>query len=277
MPQEPRLESLGARFPFEDVSEIHVRALYTCERIETRTLEKTEFLAYSPLALQVSDEGCAVILRYGAVVFFNVRPMDEVAFLDKLQPFMTGAIDAPEHEELFLKIGSGKAFSMKGEVLSLTTFSLTHMQLLAEILARSVVLDHYEKRVAADFQAIEPLAVRLRERGHRGTHTKEVLRHIGEVLANQHNMVGRVEVSEKPDLLWYSPELERLYAYLEDEFEIRERHRALERKLDLIARTAQTMLNLLQTKRSLRVEWYIVVLIVVEILLSVYQLFLKPG
>ncbi len=102
-----------------------------------------------------------------------------------------------------------------------------------------------------------------------------MLRHIGEVLTNQHNMVGRVEVSEKPDLLWYSPELERLYAYLEDEFEIRERHRALERKLDLIARTAQTMLNLVQTKRSLRVEWYIVILIVVEILLSVYQLFLK--
>ncbi|MEJ2690670.1 MAG: RMD1 family protein [Deltaproteobacteria bacterium] len=269
------METSEERFPFEGTSEIHVRALYVCERIETRTLEKTEFLAYSPLALRVSDESCAVILRYGAVVFFNVLPLDEVDFLDKLKPFMTNPLEVPEQEEINVQIGAGKSFSMKGEVLSLTSFTITHMQLLAEILARSVVLDHYEKRVAADFKAIEPLAVRLKEKGHRGTRSKEVLRHIGEVLTNQHNMVGRVEVSEKPELLWYSPDLERLYAYLEDEFEIRERHRALERKLDLISRTAQTMLNLLQTKRSLRVEWYIVILIVVEILLSVYQLFLK--
>lgn len=269
------METSEERFPLEGINESHVRALYVCGRIETRTLEKTEFLAYSPLALQVSDEGCAVILRYGVVVFFNVRPMDEIAFLDKLQPLMVGAVEVPEKEELNLKIGPGKSHRMKGDVLSLASFSIAHMQLIAEILARSVVLDHYEKRVAANFQAIEPLAVRLKEKGHRGTRAKEVLRHIGEVLINQHNMVGRVEVHEKPDLLWYSPDLERLYAYLEDEFEIRERHRALERKLELISRTAQTVLNLLQTMRSLRVEWYIVVLIVIEILLSVYQLFLR--
>jgi len=47
---------------------------------------------------------------------------------------------------------------------------------------------------------------------------------------------------------------------------------ALERKLDLISRTAETLLGLLQDKRTLRVEWYIVILIVVEIVLYVYEL-----
>ena len=70
-----------------------------------------------------------------------------------------------------------------------------------------------------------------------------------------------------------NPELERLYAKLEDEYEIEERHRALERKLDLISRTAETVLDLLQTQRSIRVEWYIVILIVIEILLTLYELF----
>jgi uncharacterized Rmd1/YagE family protein len=37
------------------------------------------------------------------------------------------------------------------------------------------------------------------------------------------------------------------------------------------------VLELLETRRSLRVEWYIVALIVVEILLSVYQLFFHKG
>jgi len=60
-------------------------------------------------------------------------------------------------------------------------------------------------------------------------------------------------------------------ARLEDEFELRERHTAIERKLGLISRTSHTLLELL-SNRHMRVEWYIVVLIVLEILLSLYAL-----
>lgn len=87
----------------------------------------------------------------------------------------------------------------------------------------------------------------------------------------EHKMVGRVEVAEKPDLLWDHPQLERVYARLVDEYELSERHRALEHKLELISRTAETVLGLVHANRSLRVEWYIVILILFDILLSLYE------
>ncbi len=37
----------------------------------------------------------------------------------------------------------------------------------------------------------------------------------------------------------------------------------------------RTILELLQSRRTLRVEWYIVILIVVEILLTLYDMFLR--
>ena len=37
----------------------------------------------------------------------------------------------------------------------------------------------------------------------------------------------------------------------------------------MISRTAETLLGLLQSKRSLRVEWYIVILIVIEIVIMI--------
>jgi len=61
-----------------------------------------------------------------------------------------------------------------------------------------------------------------------------------------------------------------LFARLEDEFELRERHTAIERKLELISRTSNTLLELLSSRHTLRVEWYIVILIIFEILLSLY-------
>jgi uncharacterized Rmd1/YagE family protein len=72
--------------------------------------------------------------------------------------------------------------------------------------------------------------------------------------------------------LWDNPGLEGLFARLEDEFEVRERHTAIERKLELISRTSHTLLELLSSRHTPRVEWYIVILIVLEILLSLYPL-----
>ena len=49
----------------------------------------------------------------------------------------------------------------------------------------------------------------------------------------------------------------------------------LGKKLDVISRTVETLLGLVQTRSSLRVEWYIVLLIVAELLLTTYPLLLS--
>ena len=56
-----------------------------------------------------------------------------------------------------------------------------------------------------------------------------------------------VAVEEKPDVLWDRPDLERLYARLEDEYELRERASALHRKLTVIGDTAQVLSDLIDT------------------------------
>ena len=112
-------------------------------------------------------------------------------------------------------------------------------------------------------------------KGRTGSHGKEFLKHIGGALLSQHRMIGRVEITDKPDLLWERTDLERLYSRLEQAFELRERHTALERKLDLIEQTAKTALDLVQNGHSIRVEWYIVALIVFEIFLTLYDLFIR--
>ncbi len=82
-----------------------------------------------------------------------------------------------------------------------------------------------------------------------------------------YKMVGRVVVREKPELLWEHSELECFNGRLVDEYEIVERHAGLDRKLRLITHTVETLIELMRHRSSLRVEWYIVILIVVEIIL----------
>jgi uncharacterized Rmd1/YagE family protein len=81
-----------------------------------------------------------------------------------------------------------------------------------------------------------------------------------------------VAVEEKPDVLWERPDLERLFARLEDEYELKERADVLTRKLTVISDTTRALADIIDTERSLRLEVIIVVLILLEILIAAYQI-----
>ncbi len=59
---------------------------------------------------------------------------------------------------------------------------------------------------------------------------------------------------------------------LEDEYELKERAESLNRKLAVVAETAQVLTDIIDTSRSLRLELIIVFLILFEVLITIYQL-----
>ncbi|MGB0679047.1 MAG: RMD1 family protein [Polyangiales bacterium] len=256
--------------PFVDQQSIRVRALFLGQRIDARPLEEAQPLALAPLVIPAGTQGLAVVFRYGVVVLFHLQPVEQAAFLRHLATLVTEAHPEMEQDEVEIRChAEGREHAHAG-IVHLQRYSLGRLQVVADILAKSVVLAHYEDAIAAAFDKVEPLAAELERHGKAGRSSRELLRHIGRSLQVQTTMVARVEVTEKPELLWEHPELEMLYARLEDEYELSERHLALERKLALVSRTAETLLDLLQHGRSLRVEWYIVGLILLEILLTLF-------
>ena len=247
------------------------RTILLGERIDTRGLEDPAPLAMAPLTLKCEPNGIAVVFRYGVVVLFQVSAGEERRLIDRLMPRVVEPYEPPEVDELRIVIRSdGEEQIGVDGMLTLRDLSVERAQVVADALAKSLVLAHYETRIASVFDRIEPLAASLSKRGQAGSQGKFLLRNIGNVLSVQHKMVGRVETGEKPEVLWDHPSLERLYLRLADEYELPERGRALDRKLEVISRTVETLLDLVTQSRNLRVEWYIVGLIVMELVLSVY-------
>jgi required for meiotic nuclear division protein 1 len=269
-----------ADLPAGAVDVVPVRALLLGERLDTRALERDKPLGVAPLTVAIPGAipggGVAVLFRYGAVVLFGPAAAAMDKFVASLMPWVTAALPLPERDDarILIRPELDQHVDSAGNIV-LRERTTERLQLVADILAKGLVLSYYETRIAEIFDGIEPLAAMLREKGRAGARGKELLRQIGNVLLIQQKMVGRVETDEKPELLWEHPELERLYMRLAEEYELRDRDRALDRKLDVISRTVETLLGLVQTRSSLRVEWYIVLLIVAELLLTTYPLLLS--
>ncbi len=264
-----------SELPFETWRRVAVHAVLVGKRLDLRSFYSSEHLGVAPLAVAAGERGMAVMFRYGVVVSFNVQVIEEAAFLNHLRPFIDEALDRREEEDAVLLVDAeGEDLVDAAGVIHLREVSVERLALIADVLAKSVMLAYDENRLARAFDRIEPIAEGMRRNVDRTIALRQLLDHIGDVLLTQHRMVGRVQISDKPDLLWDHPELERLYARLREEYELVERDTALSRKLALISQTAETALGLLQARSSLRVEWYIVILIVVEIVLTLYELFL---
>lgn len=246
------------------------RALLLGARLDLRTWPEAETLARAPLAIKLPGGGVAVLFRFGVAVLFSATPEAEHALRERLAALIEHRYRTPEIEELEVRVDGVRPEGLQEGVLLVQSGNLERLQLIGEALSKSVLLGHYETRLKHDFDGIEPLALQLERRGRIRGGTREHLKRIGALLLIEQRMVGRAEIGDKPELLWDHPRLEGLNAILEDEFEIHERLAALDRKLELVARTERTLVDLISTRHALRVEWYIVVLIVLEIVLTVY-------
>jgi len=256
---------LGTRFD--------VRAIHVGERIDIKGIDP-RLTPHLPVTIEVGTSGLAVLVRAGAVVLFNVDPIAQERFIADLGVRVQGRTEKQESERAVVR--QGDADAVEPDAIVMKEITIEKLQVFAEILGKSVVLSHYETEIAEAFTAIEPLAKQMKNSPTRlPWKQKDLVRTIGEAMLAEHSLVARAELLEKPDLLWDNSELDRLYGRLEDEYELRERYLALDTKLGVISKAAQTMLELHNSKRSLKVEYYIVGLIVFEVVLGVGELISK--
>ena len=249
-----------------------IKALLLSDRIDTSNLEHDHVLSTAPLTYKFGADGFVTLFRYGVAVLMGLTATEENEVLRGLQPRLIRPVKPSDEETVLIEIASDKDDQiLPGGPISLKTITPEHLIVIADALSKSVVLARDEREVTAVFELVEPYARQLAERGRAAAGRRTILKHVGNALLVQHRVSGRVAVAEKPDVVWDRPDLDRLYARLEDEYELKERADALSRKLAVIAETAEILTDIIDTRRSLRLEIIIVVLIAVELVIAGYQ------
>jgi len=197
-----------------------------------------------------------------------MNPLEEEGIINGIDIRLIDSLAVRESEtvQVFFEADGGDQPLPNGS-LCLENDAPERLLLVAEALATSVALAYDERRITQAFDRVVPIASSLKQRklllGSQG----EPVEQIGEALLIQQRLAGRVEFADRPDVLWDHPELERLWVKLTTSGP----GRAVGQKLELIRETADTMADLLSTRTSHRLEWYIIGLICLEVLLGLFN------
>lgn len=257
-------------------SRLTAHALVLGERLDTIGLERSDVINTVPLAFRVS-QGYAVLFRYGVAVLIGLSPVEEDETLRGLRHRVVAPLARLEDESAVIEIAPDQDDQIEPSgLIKVKDLSPARLVVIADALAKNVALAHDEREVSRVFDVIDPLAATLAQHGRTPGNRSDMLKLIGQALLVRHRMSGRVEVEEKPDVLWDRWDLERLHARLTDEYELKERAGVLSRKIEVVGETARALTDLLDAARSLRLEVMIVLLIVFEVLITLYEMFIKP-
>jgi uncharacterized Rmd1/YagE family protein len=149
-------------------SKLSAYAVALGERIDMRQLRGVRLSADS-IMLRV-DHGCyAIAFRYGCVVMFDLSEAQRDELLDSLQSAVVTRFESPETELAEFNVASESAKERPAPAgdneVALPDRSVETLQIVADVLAESVELAHYETKIAESFDRVEPLAVELERSG----------------------------------------------------------------------------------------------------------------
>lgn len=271
LPPHPRLVGapdfvmLGA---LPDTTPLIAQARLLGAQIDTRAM-----VADASAATLAPEAGLTFVFRYGVVVTIGSggEPTDRLDAALRSYVIDPTPMQEIESATIELRTDGGDRIGDGGQI-QLVNISHERLLLAAIVLARSVVLARDEFLVSEAFDQIAPLVSDLRENGRARLAIRPAMRLVGNVLAARHRLTGTAQVDERPDLLWDHSALDRLYARLEAEYELKERAEVLERKFGALGDFTEVLLDIVQDKRAYRVEVAIIALIAIEIVLTLFTM-----
>jgi uncharacterized Rmd1/YagE family protein len=249
---------------------ITVRALLIGEDISLRLLRKQKEIISNPPVVELADNSYAVLFRYGVVVFFNVGKETQTEFIRSVSEF----INTPQSKEFFedavVLLRDGTPDGLDNNFIYVKELTLARIQLIATVLARSVILEKQESEVAKIMDIFIPVLQQLKNGSINYLGIKNLIKNFADGVLKKHAMVGKIEILDNPDMLWSNSDLEHFYLQLRGHYEVNDRFNNIEEKLSFISQTAESIFHLQHSLRSVRLEWYIVLLIVFEIVISFF-------
>ncbi|CAH0549201.1 unnamed protein product [Brassicogethes aeneus] len=242
---------------------------------EPRLIENTE-VVHAVAKIKVDNESREIFFfKEGSVVLWNVTDLESsnlLAFLKKYQQDSYSEKMVQSESEIMnykYQLGESKASSLDKDgnfILSLEKDSITlDKYTFSNAMVLSVKLGIWEAFLDKYIDTIESVTEDLKFGKKIQMTREEVLRKHGELFALRHYLNLSSDVLDTPDFYWENEHLENLYNQVSSYFCINKRTKVMNEKINHCVALIELLSGHLSDKHHIRLEWMIIVLIMVEV------------
>jgi uncharacterized Rmd1/YagE family protein len=224
------------------------------------------------LHFQIREEkrvkGDIFYFSYGAVVFWGFTREEEERFLSSLQEYERDSIPPTEDEFTYTY---GEAMKIEEDEIILHNHSFLLELAISYGIAQSVKLNVFEDRILRTYETTRALPAELSRQGKISLSRSAISKKMGELFLERNTINIHTEILDTPEFFWEYPELEAFYRKTAHYLDVTKRADILNRRLNAIHELFEILRNELNHQYSSRLEWTIIILIVIEVVLAVLR------
>ncbi|MBL4933149.1 RMD1 family protein [Clostridium paridis] len=220
-----------------------------------------------------SENKMVYIYYFGSIVFVNFTEREIDEFIENIRNIpqsiksMNKDMKYDCIEEYDIVSDKSEEAEMGFEVYNTKDIENYHLDMTALVLAKSVALETIENRVSVVLDEVEKIILSLKK-GKVNITGKKSASIIGRVLSFKHTTISYIMLLDKPDITWKNQNAEIFFNDIADLFELDERYKVLNAKIQSLLDTTEIFADLSHTRTSTILEIIVILLILIEVIFA---------
>jgi uncharacterized Rmd1/YagE family protein len=231
------------------------------------------------LSTERSETRQVYLYYFGGIVFLNCPEDIMRNFFRKMGEISDGVKDyrnIASRDNYSLEISSGAKPLITNDYAVMPQYDSAFIDIICFVIAKSVALERIEEKVDQVLDEMESF-IGLLGRGKLGIPDKRLARLASTILGFKYRSLSHVMVLDKPDVTWDNLEADRLYLTMANLFELSQRYSEIRHKSETLMDITGVFSSLSHARRAARLELAIIILIIIEIIIYVFEIIWKPG
>lgn len=211
------------------------------------------------------------VFDYGVVVFGNYDAVAKSEFISFIKKYATALVDLNLSEEYQIRIDEkAPKVLVKNDYVTVPQIDASILRIVMLNTGQSVALEYYEVLTDELITSSKHYILELEKQGRLSISKTNLLKYIGKVLNVKNSIVDNLYILDDPNLVWDNEELNLLNRHLKANFDINTRFKDLDYRLQIVEDNLTLFTDVLNVRESARLEWIIIILIVIEIVIALF-------
>ena len=215
------------------------------------------------------------VFSFGSIVFINILAEDKPKFFEYMKTFRPDIdlkIVDQYSDDYRLQIEKAESLKLTDEYVTVPKFEIFYPELISTVIAKSAALEKTEVQLGKILDTLESMIDRL-EKGKLRISDKELAKPASKIIRHEYNTIAYIMILDKPDITWASNDAANFYNEMANFFELNDRYEILKSKTTILNNIISGFSTISHSMRGLFVEWIIIVLIIIEVIIMIIELF----
>jgi uncharacterized Rmd1/YagE family protein len=192
-------------------------------------------------------------------------------FISFVKNYATTLVDQDLSEEYRIVTDTEATKAVvKDDFVTVSEIDASLLRIVMLNTGQSVALEYYEVLTDELITSSKHYILELEKRGRLSISKTNLLKYIGKVLNVKNSIVDNLYILDDPNLVWDNEDLNLLNRRLKLNFDINTRFKDLDYRLQIVEDNLTLFTDVLNVRESARLEWIIIILIVLEIIIALF-------